>query len=166
MTNSIIRRALLTVFGLGQLRPAPGTWGSAASVILCLGVVWSDAPAVIVNTTLCVVAIFFSGVCIALGRWSETHFGQEDPPQVVADEAAGQAIALLVLPWHAASGGAAWNLALAGGAFVAFRFFDILKPPPIRQVQRAPAGWGILLDDLLAGLAALAVVQLVTRVIL
>ena len=159
-----MRRALLTVFGLGQLRPAPGTWGSAATVILCLGVVWSGAPAVIVNTTLVIVAIFFSGVCIALGRWSETHFGREDPPQVVADEAAGQAVALLLLPWQmGADGSAAWNLVLAGGAFAAFRFFDILKPPPINQVQRAPAGWGILLDDLLAGAAALGVMQLVVR---
>jgi phosphatidylglycerophosphatase A len=162
-----MRRALLTVFGLGQLRPAPGTWGSAGTVILCLGVVWSGSAPVIVNMTLVIVAIFFSGVCIALGRWSETHFGREDPPQVVADEAAGQAVALLLLPWQTgADGGAAWNLALAGGAFAAFRFFDILKPPPINQVQRAPAGWGILLDDLLAGAAALGVMQLVVRGIL
>ena len=158
--------ALLTVFGLGRLRPAPGTWGSAATVILGLGIVWSGAPPAALDTTLGVVAVFFSIVCIAMGRWSETHFGREDPPQVVADEAAGQAVALLLLPWHAPGEGNLWNLAMAGGAFAAFRFFDILKPPPIRGVQRAPAGWGILLDVLLAGLAALAVMQLITRVIL
>ncbi len=162
-----MRLALLTVFGLGRLRPAPGTWGSAAPVVLCLGVVWSGAPQAAIDATLGVVAVFFSIMCIALGRWSETHFDREDPPQVVADVVAGQAVALLLLPWHAAAdGGAAWNLALAGGAFAAFRFFDILKPPPIGQVQRAPAGWGILLDDLLAGAAALGVMQLVVRGIL
>ncbi len=72
----------------------------------------------------------------------------------------------MFLPWHAPGDGTPWNLALAGGALAAFRFFDILKPPPISQVQRAPAGWGILLDDLLAGAAALGVVQLIFRVVL
>ncbi len=66
----------------------------------------------------------------------------------------------------ASGDGTLWNLALAGGAFAAFRFFDILKPPPINRIQRAPAGWGILLDDLLAGAAAMGVIQLMFRVIL
>lgn len=164
--SSRVREALLTVLGLGRLRPAPGTWGSAAAVAFCLGVLWSRPSPASITATMIAVAVFFSVVCIVLGRWSEAHFGQEDPPQVVADEVAGQSVALLFLPWHTAGDGTLWNLALAGGALAAFRFFDILKPPPIRQIQRAPAGWGILLDDLLAGAAALGVIQLIFRVIL
>jgi phosphatidylglycerophosphatase A len=163
--SDTIRLAVLTVLGLGRLRPAPGTWGSAAAACFCLGVLWSGAsPAAITIAMLAMIAVF-SVACVALGRWAETHYGRSDPGEVVADEVAGQGVALLFLPWQVTGDGNLWNLAMAGTAFAAFRFFDILKPPPINQVQRAPAGWGILLDDLLAGAAALTVVQVVFRVL-
>ncbi len=161
-----VPEALLTVLGLGRLSPAPGTWGSAAAVAFCLGVLWSRPSPEVITVAMIGVAVFFGAVCVVLGGWAEAHYGREDPPQVVADEVAGQSVALLFLPWQAPGDGTLWNLALAGGALAAFRFFDILKPPPISQVQRAPAGWGILLDDLLAGAAALGVVQLISRVVL
>jgi len=163
--SAAVRLGLLTVFGLGRLRPAPGTWGSAAAVCFCLGMLWSGASPRAVTIAMLVLIVVFSVACVALGRWSETHYGRSDPSQVVADEVAGQALALAFLPWDTTGNGNLWNLAMAGTAFAAFRFFDILKPPPIQQIQRAPAGWGILLDDLLAGAAALAVVQLVFRVL-
>ncbi len=163
--SAALRLALLTVFGLGHLRPAPGTWGSAAAVCFCLGMLWSRVSPQAITIAMLILAVVFSIACVALGRWSETHYGKSDPSQVVADEVAGQALALVFLPWHAPGEGNLWNLAMAGTAFATFRFFDILKPPPIQQIQRAPAGWGILLDDLLAGAAALAVVQLVFRVL-
>ena len=156
-----VRLALLTVLGLGYLKPAPGTWGSAAAIVIVLGVLAGGAGNAVVNTVLLATIVVFSASCIVDGRWAEQHFGSKDPSRVVADETAGQSLALLFLPWSA--GPDAWprNLMLAGTAFVAFRFFDILKPPPIRQVQRAGGGWGILVDDLLAGVAALGVTQLV-----
>ena len=163
--SAALRLAFLTVLGLGRLRPAPGTWGSAAAVCFCLGMLWSGASPQAITIAMLVLVVVFSVACVALGRWAEAHYGKSDPSEVVADEVAGQAMALLVLPWQAPGDGTLWNLAMAGTAFAAFRFFDILKPPPIRQIQRAPAGWGILLDDLLAGAAALAVVQLVFRVL-
>lgn len=160
------RLALLTVLGLGRLRVAPGTWGSAAAVCFCLGVLWSRVSPPAITIAMLVLAAISSVVCVTLGRWAETHYQKTDPGEVVADEVAGQSVALLFLPWAVPGDGNLWNLAMAGTAFAAFRFFDILKPPPIRQIQNAPAGWGILLDDLLAGAAALAVVQLVFRVLL
>jgi len=163
--NTALRPALLTVFGLGHLRPAPGTWGSAAAVCMGLGMLWSGMSPQAITVAMLVLVVVFGVACVALGRWSETHYGKSDPSEVVADEVAGQALALMFLPWHAPGDGTLWNLAMAGTAFAAFRFFDILKPPPINQIQRAPAGWGILLDDLLAGAAAMAVVQLVFRVL-
>jgi len=164
--NAALRAGLLTVLGLGRLRPAPGTWGSAAAVCFCLGMLWSGASPSVITISLLAVVVVFSVACVALGPWAEKHFGRSDPSEVVADEVAGQALALVFLPWQATGDGNLWNLAMAGTAFAAFRFFDILKPPPIQQIQRAPAGWGILLDDLLAGVAALVVVQLVFRVLL
>ena len=163
--SAALRLALLTVLGLGRLRPAPGTWGSAAAVCFCLGMLWSRVSPQAITIAMLVLVVVFSVACVALGRWSEAHYGKSDPSEVVADEVAGQALALAFLPWHPPGDGNLWNLAMAGTAFAAFRFFDILKPPPIYQVQRAPAGWGILLDDLLAGAAALGVVQLVFRVL-
>ena len=83
----------------------------------------------------------------------------KDPRQVVADETAGQCVALLFLPWRAVgdAGAWTWNIALAATAFVAFRVFDIVKPPPIHGLQRLGGGRGILVDDLVASVYALVV---------
>jgi phosphatidylglycerophosphatase A len=77
--------------------------------------------------------------------------GNKDPQFVVIDEVAGQLIALIAVPL-------AWKSFLAG--FILFRAFDILKPPPVRQLERLPEGTGIVLDDVAAGIYALIVMQL------
>jgi phosphatidylglycerophosphatase A len=77
--------------------------------------------------------------------------GVEDPQFVVIDEVAGQLVALIAVPL-------AWQSFLAG--FILFRVFDIVKPPPVRQLERVPEGAGIVLDDLAAGLYALGAVHL------
>ena len=153
------RRALLTVFGLGRLTPAPGSWGSLVAPVLALALLAGAARPWLVNVVLAAMAVIFAAVCVLYGEWAERDFGKRDPRQIVADEVAGQSLALLFLPWRQATDEAAWpwNIALAATAFVAFRFFDILKPPPVGSVQRIPGGWGILLDDVLAGLLALVV---------
>lgn len=163
----MIERLLLTVFGLGRLRPAPGTWGSLPPVVLAWGLatfVGID-HAWMITLSLVLMAVLFSIVCVRFGRFAEREFGQKDPREVVADETAGQSIALLLLPWHGEHA-MAWNALVAGVAFASFRLFDIVKPPPVHQVQRLPAGWGILFDDLLAGVYALVVAQVVTRLII
>ncbi len=98
----------------------------------------------------------------ALGVWAageaEKFFGRTDPGQVVVDEVVGQMLTFLLLP-HAT-----WKW-LVGG-FLLFRAFDIVKPFPARQAERIPRGWGIMLDDVVAGLyslAVLAVIGLVNR---
>jgi len=77
--------------------------------------------------------------------------GREDPGHVVIDEVAGQLIALIAIP-------ADWRHAVL--SLLLFRFFDILKPPPIRQLERLPEGTGIMLDDIAAGLFSLLFAQL------
>jgi len=79
--------------------------------------------------------------------------GMKDPQFVVIDEVAGQLVALIAVPL-------AWNLS---GGFILFRAFDILKPPPVRQLEALPEGIGIVLDDVAAGLYALGVVHLFLR---
>jgi phosphatidylglycerophosphatase A len=171
LNSSTIQRALLTAGGLGYLRPAPGTWGSLPPVLLALSLMllWHPADSLnrplLINGLLVALAIVFSVVCVLFGGHAEAAFAGKDPSQVVADEVAGQAVALLFLPWRLDSHANAvpWNLAIAVTGFLTFRLMDILKPPPANSLQRLPCGWGILIDDLVAGLYALALTQVITR---
>jgi phosphatidylglycerophosphatase A len=78
----------------------------------------------------------------------------KDPQFVVIDEGAGQLIALIAVPL-------AWKTFLAG--FILFRAFDIIKPPPVRQLEKLPEGTGIVLDDVAAGIFALVLMHLLLR---
>jgi phosphatidylglycerophosphatase A len=147
------RLLLATAGGLGLLKPAPGTWGSLPPVAVAVALTPLGWPAVLIG--LAVLFVASSIACIGLAGWYEKHFGRADPGQVVCDEVAGMSLCLLLLPWHDPD----WRDALvqAGLAFLLFRLFDIFKPPPIDQSQRLPGGWGVLIDDLLAGIAAAGV---------
>jgi phosphatidylglycerophosphatase A len=96
-----------------------------------------------------------AAVVVAVGIPAATQVargsGVKDPQFVVIDEVAGQLVALIGVP-------VAWKSILAG--FILFRAFDILKPPPVRQLEALPEGAGIVLDDVAAGVYALAVVHL------
>ena len=157
-------RLAVTAGGLGLLRPAPGTWGSLPPVVVALGLVASGAPTWQIETALVLLCVLGSVACLRFGDHAEELFGKKDPGSVVADEVAGQAIALLGLPWRTDDLG---RSALVGAiAFLAFRLFDIVKPPPARGLQRLQGGLGILVDDLIAGGYALLATQLVTRLLL
>lgn len=160
---------LVTTGGLGTLRPAPGTWGSMPPIALAGSLILlgytpsaSGTPTLIYHGALALVLVLFSAACVIHGKAAEHRFGKKDPGSVCADETAGQCIPLLFLPAAATSNLTHTALTLVG-AFVAFRIFDILKLPPANGLQRIKGGWGILLDDLVAGMQALIVVQLVTR---
>ena len=141
---------IATFFGVGRLRPGPGTWGSAAAVIL-----WAATCRVVSPPLQPDVLLALIGLVIAIGIPAATRFarasGSKDPQSVVIDEVAGQWIALLFVP-------VSWKTLLAG--FILFRGFDILKPPPVRQLERLPEGTGIVMDDVAAGLYAMLVMQL------
>lgn len=175
------RLPLITVFGLGHMRPASGTWGSMPPVAIA-ALLWlmgaapvaagaatrgiaaaagelgnAIALAVYLATLTCI-CLVFSAACVIQGAAAEAIFGH-DPAEVVADETAGQCLPLLaiaVVPacFQSWQSSAIWLTA----AFIAFRIFDIFKPWPAGALQRIPGGWGILLDDLAAGAyAAVAV---------
>jgi phosphatidylglycerophosphatase A len=101
------------------------------------------------------VAVLVAAAVTAAGIPAATRVARaascKDPAFVVIDEVAGQMIALVALPLS-------WKSALA--SLILFRVFDIVKPPPLRRLERLPGGAGILLDDVGAGLYALAVAQL------
>jgi phosphatidylglycerophosphatase A len=139
-----------TVFGVGRLRPGPGTWGSAVTVL-----VWAALAHALPPNLRAPVAGSLAACVILIGIPAATRVaratGSKDPQFVVIDEVAGQLITLIAVPL-------AWQTFLAG--FILFRVFDILKPPPVRQLERLPEGTGIMLDDVAAGIYALMVMQL------
>ncbi len=149
-------RAVATVGGVGLLRPAPGTWGSAAALPLA----W--ALHALGGWIALAIGI---AVLLPLGAWAVGAMGgpDPDPSEAVIDEVAGQWIALLPISYGAIFAGAD-ILALWPGwiaAFAAFRLFDIWKPGPVGVFDRRHTPWGVMLDDVAAGvLAALAVIAL------
>ncbi|MFP4054961.1 MAG: phosphatidylglycerophosphatase A [Phycisphaerae bacterium] len=165
--GSSLKKLLVTGLGTGYLPIAPGTWGSLAVAVVFAAVgLATGADAVVVNLTMVGVLVASSGVCVALGKFTEETFGGKDPGKCSTDEFAGQALALLGVPF--AVGGLEPGhsvLAVAALGFGAFRFFDILKPPPARQIEKLPRGWGVLCDDLVAGVYANIVSQLVWRLV-
>ncbi len=159
-----IRKLLLTGLGTGYLPIAPGTWGSAGACVVFLAIAFAtDGRQICLTGSMLILAAASTLICGLLGHRAEAHFGKKDPGQVTIDEWAGQAIALCWLPLGTAPWG--WVIA-AGSAFVAFRVFDIVKPPPVRQLERLPGGWGIVADDLAAGAFANIAVQLFLRLAL
>ena len=141
-----------TFFGAGLGKPGPGTWGSAAAVLLWGAAGWGlhPSPHGMLLLLCCSIALTLTlGVPAATIAARES--GREDPGFVVIDEVAGQWITLLLSPVD-------WRHGAI--AFVLFRLFDITKPIPIRHLERLPAGWGIVFDDVGAGLYAWGVASL------
>ncbi len=169
-SRSPLRCVLVSGLGMGYMPVASGTFGSAAAIAISL-LAWGVFSAlgwnpVGLNVVWVALALLASAGCVAWGRWACAYYADRcrkpgDPGHVVLDEFAGQWVALLGLPM------VAWKQALAVLAvqFFLFRFFDVLKAPPARQLERLPHGWGILLDDVAAGVCANIVGQVVFRVI-
>lgn len=139
-----------TFFGVGRLKPGPGSWGSLVTVLL-----WAFASSRISTedrvwaTIIAALAVTLIGIPAAT-KVTRTC-GVKDPQFVVIDEVAGQLVALIAVPL-------AWKTFLVG--FILFRVFDMWKPFPIGQLERLPEGTGIVVDDLGAGVYALVIVHL------
>jgi phosphatidylglycerophosphatase A len=139
-----------TFFGIGYMRPGPGTWGSGVTVLSWWALTHATPPTLQPWVALAV-AVFVVLIGIPAATQVSRASASKDPQFVVIDEVAGQLIALIAAP-------VTWKTLLAG--FILFRGFDIVKPPPVRQLERLSEGSGIVLDDVAAGLYALAIMQL------
>ena len=142
---------LATCFKICHLPIAPGTWGSLAAVIgWWLWLQYLDPLVFIVLIiTIFIIGVFATNIII-------DHTGEKDPSRIVIDEVAGQWLGLLVLP-----DGALYIAA----AFISFRLLDIIKPWPIRQLEKFPKGWGVMLDDMLSGILTLGLIQGYSRLV-
>jgi phosphatidylglycerophosphatase A len=114
-----------------------------------------EASALLLSIVMVVLALAGSIVCIKCASAVIAETGDSDPAQLVADEFAGQALTFIGIAYllkNAVSKGEIWLTALLG--LLLFRTFDIVKPWPIRESEKLPKGWGVLADDLLAGIYA------------
>ena len=146
MKNFLIT-SLATVFGVGYLPFAPGTWATVvgAAVAYCLG---SNVPAyTILLLVLLALGIMTSGIV-------EKQSNQKDPGFVVIDEVVGVMVALWALPLI-------WPVIICG--FFLFRAFDMFKIYPINKLEAQKGGWGIMLDDCMAGVYTNIILRIALR---
>lgn len=138
--------ALATAGYLGFAPVAPGTVGAAAAVPLWAVLRWTGALWI---EPVVILALVVAGAWSA--RVAERELGLEDPGPVVIDEVVGMLVTLVWMPLT-------WPVALVG--FLAFRFFDIVKPYPAGRLEHIGGGWGVIADDVAAGVYAYACVRL------
>lgn len=132
-------------FGSGLAPKAPGTFGTLAAIpVVMLAACLGNVGFIIATVLACIVGVFFCG-------YTAKAMGEHDHPAIVWDEIAGFMVAMIAVP-------ISWQTLLV--AFVLFRIFDILKPWPIRYLDKhVHGGLGIMIDDILAGLASLAIIH-------
>ncbi|MBH51384.1 MAG: phosphatidylglycerophosphatase A [Candidatus Marinimicrobia bacterium] len=140
----LITECIVTVFYIGRLPIAPGTWASMAATI-CWFSFFHNLDISILAILISI--IFFIGLFFThrLLKTIESH----DPSFIVIDEWVGQWVALSLLPVNVTN-------AIIG--FVLFRFFDITKLGPVKYFEKMPGAWGVMIDDLVAGFISLAII--------
>jgi phosphatidylglycerophosphatase A len=148
MSRTLQRLILFTGSGActGYVPIMPGTAGTAAGILVYLTIAELKTP---LYSFLTLLFIFFS---VWISTQAEQIFKKKDPPEVVIDEVAGYLVTMAGFP-------AEWKYILAG--FIVFRFMDIVKPYPANLINRnMGGGWGIVLDDIVAGIYANILLQI------
>jgi len=145
-----MKRLFTSCFGLGLLPLCPGTFGSLPPAGLFLLLAYLGAPKDWISIIMVVWAAAASIVCVAFLPAVIAATGKQDPHEIVIDKLAGQCVIFVPVVMFAELS----PLLVAGFGFALFRLFDIVKPFPIKKLEKLPAGWGILADDLLAGVYA------------
>jgi len=136
-----------TGLGMGFSPIAPGTIGALGGCLIAIPIkLYTTIP----NLWLASIIVIFFLLGVLSSNKLETDWGK-DPSEIVIDEVVGMWIALLAIP-------SGWWYMVA--AFVLFRFFDIYKPLYIKKLEKLNGGWGVMMDDVLAGVYANAIIQL------
>lgn len=149
MKENLPAKLVSTFFFAGYFPVAPGTFGSLAA----LAIIWFLIPGFFYILIPISLGLFFVSVWSA-GR-AEDIFGQ-DGSQIVIDEVTGMAVSLVFVPHR---------MGYFAAAFFLFRIFDIVKPPPARNAERLKGGWGVTMDDVVAGVYANLVLHLALYVL-
>ncbi|MBI4394789.1 MAG: phosphatidylglycerophosphatase A [Candidatus Omnitrophica bacterium] len=132
---------------IGHVKFAPGSLGSIVGLLLVL---------VASSHFILLIVLFFIFLCVGISSSAvaSRELNAHDPPQVVIDEVCGVLVSFIGIPLN-------FSTVLIG--FIGFRFFDILKPPPLRWLERFPSGFGIVLDDVAAGIYTNLILQILIR---
>ncbi len=141
-----VHYTIATAFGFGYSPTAPGTAGTILALATAY-LFFDGNPA-----TLGIATVLATFIGIYSGNYVEKDLGKEDPSIVVIDEVAGMWLGLILVPLNP------WLYLLAFGLF---RLFDVTKLYPIDYLQRLPGGWGIMLDDIGAGIYTFIIMQIV-----
>jgi phosphatidylglycerophosphatase A len=157
---------IVTGGGLGFLKPAPGSWGTCGPAVIYLLLLFGGVGDPL-RSVLCLIGAAITGaLLIYFGVWACAYFRQPDPGQVVLDEYAGFWVAVAFVPIPAICKTRFDLFLFTAAIYIVFRLTDTLKIPPGRQLEKLPWGWGILLDDLAAGVQANLIAQVVVRLFL
>ena len=144
-SHETLSRMAATVFYVGYIPFAPGTFGTLAGMLF----IWLFKPSFMWQLAAIIVVLIIG---IKTSGIAEKAFGEKDCRHIVIDEVAGYLCSIILLPL---------TPAYMVAAFLLFRFFDILKPPPIRRIEKIGGGAGIMLDDVAAGIFTNLVLQAV-----
>jgi len=145
--RNFLLKTIATVFGVGYLPAAPGTWATVVGVVIVYYLAYNLVILTIVLLVLLMLGVIASGAI-------EKQLGQKDPGIVVIDEVVGVMIALWGLP-------PIWSVLICG--FFLFRAFDMFKIYPINKLEAQPGGWGIMLDDCMAGVYTNIILRIALR---
>jgi len=145
--RNLLIKGIATVFGVGYMPAAPGTWATVVGVLIAYFLADNLAAYTILLLVLLILGIMTSGLL-------EKQLKQKDPGVVVIDEVVGVMIALWGLPLI-------WSVMISG--FFLFRAFDMFKIYPINRLESQPGGWGIMLDDCMAGVYTNIILRIALR---
>ena len=146
--------------GAGFVPIAPGTWGSLVGLLIAYGLIATFKTNVALLQNLLIVAsVFLAWIGIWAGTRAESVFGKKDSGQIVIDEVCGQVITFVFIAPFLAGLGEQWRWWMIPG-FLLFRAFDIFKPFPINGLQSLTGGMGVMMDDVIAGIYAAALMSL------
>ena len=146
---NVLSKAIATALGAGYSPIAPGTLGTAVAVPLA----WALAS--LPEWQFAIVVIGVIALAIVTAERADRAWGTHDSGRIVIDEVAGYLVTVALVDRSS------WIVLLTG--FVLFRLLDIVKPPPVRHLERLPGGWGVVLDDVAAGVIGMAVLWALAR---
>ena len=137
------QKIVATCFGIGRLPIAPGTWGSLFGLLI-----WIFIPLNYFIQTLIIFVLFFLGIYVS--KIVSKQLNEHDPSEIIIDEVVGMMISLYMLPK---------TFGLYFISFCLFRILDIFKPSFVYHSQKLSKGWGIMMDDILAGIITFLIMQ-------
>lgn len=168
----MMKKLVMTGFGLGYARFASGTFGSLGACAIGL-VAWAllipGGHVRLLDATWILLTLAASAGCVWGGKWAGEYYAGRsrkpgDPGQVVVDEFAGQWLAMIAMPLPGYDR-LGMVIFIFFVQFVLFRIFDVIKLWPANRLERLSHGWGILMDDLAAGVYANVIGQVIFRIV-